>query len=161
MASSRILQTLTWLSAIALGRSDVILINALNRSDKFLSAAEGLKCHTLRRRLGNPLRLSSLEGFGSHHSIRCRSAVQLIGPVPSILENTKINATFRAGDRWQKSGTPARVPRAKNDSLEEAQSGYETSCHRQRCTHSDREFQWRSQFSASDEIGQHRDRRSA
>lgn len=69
MASGRILQTLTWLSAIALGRSDVVLFNALNRSDKFLSAAEGLKCHTLRRRLGNPLRLSSLEGFGPHHSI--------------------------------------------------------------------------------------------
>jgi hypothetical protein len=69
MASGRILQTLTWLSAIALGRSDVVLINALNRSDKFLSAAEGLKCRTLRRRLGNPLRLSSLEGFGPQHSI--------------------------------------------------------------------------------------------
>jgi hypothetical protein len=110
MASGRILQTLTWLSAIALGRSDVVLFNALNRSDKFLSAAEGLKCHTLRRRLGNPLRLSSLEGFGPHHSIRCRSAVQLIGPVPSILENTKINATFRLATGGKKVARPRAFP---------------------------------------------------
>jgi hypothetical protein len=66
MASGGILQTPTRLSAIALGRSDVALINALNRSGKFWSAAEGLKCRALRRRLGNP---SSLQGFGPHHTI--------------------------------------------------------------------------------------------
>src|SRR5438034_5353370 len=69
MASGGILQTPTRLSAIALGRSEVVLINALNRSDKFLSAVEGLKCRALRRRLENPLHLPSLQAFGPHHNI--------------------------------------------------------------------------------------------
>jgi len=119
MASGRILQTLTWLSAIALGRSEVVLINALNRSDKFLSAAEGLKCRALRRRLGNPLRLSSLQGFDPHHSITVEITVGgsfgRSGAKHSREHKNKRN--FSAGDRPQKSGAPARVPRAKNDSL--------------------------------------------
>jgi hypothetical protein len=109
MASGRILQTLTWLSAIALGRSDVVLINALNRSDKFLSAAEGLKCRTLRRRLGNPLRLSSLQGFGPHHSITVEIPVgRSFGRAGAKPREHKNKRNFSAGDRPQKSRTRAR-----------------------------------------------------
>ena len=118
MASGRILQTLTWLSAIALGRSEVVLINALNRSDKFLSAAEGLKCRALRRRLGNPLRLSSLQGFDPHHSITVEITVgRSFGRSGAKHSREHKKRKFSAGDRSQKSGTPACVPLAKNDSL--------------------------------------------
>jgi hypothetical protein len=119
MASGGIWQTPTRLSAIALGRSDVVLINALNCSDKFLSAAEGLKCRALRRRLGNPLRLPSLQGFGPHHNITVEMPVGRSfgrsGAKHSREHKNKRN--FSAGDRSQKSGTPARVPLAKNYSL--------------------------------------------
>jgi hypothetical protein len=97
MASGGILQTPTRLSAIALGRSDVVLINAPNRGRKFLSASESLKCRALRGCLRNPLHVSSFQGFGLYHNI-----------------TLEISAQPSAGDRSQKSGTPARVPRAKN-----------------------------------------------
>ena len=119
MASGRILQTLTRLSVIALARFAVVLMNALNRSDKFLSAAEGLKWSALRRRLGNPLRLSSLQGFGPHHNITVEIPVGRSfgrsGAKHSKEHKNKRN--FSAGNRSQKSGTPARVPRAKSYSL--------------------------------------------
>jgi hypothetical protein len=69
MASGGIPQTPTRLSAIALGRSNVVLINAANRSRKFLSGAEGLKCLALRGCLGNPLGVSLFQGFGLYHNI--------------------------------------------------------------------------------------------
>jgi hypothetical protein len=79
MASGGIPQTPTRLSAIALGRSDVVLLNALNRSDKFLSAAEGLKCRALRGCLRNPLHVSSFQGFGLYHNITLEISAQLFG----------------------------------------------------------------------------------
>jgi len=118
MASGGILQTPTRLSAIALGRSEVVLINALNRSDKFLSAVEGLKCRALRRRLENPLHLPSLQAFGPHHNITVEMPVGRSfgrsGAKHSSEHENKRN--FLAGDRSQR-GTLARVPLAKNYSL--------------------------------------------
>src|SRR5258705_5789858 len=116
MASGGILQTPTRLSAIALGRSDVVLTNALDRSDKFRSAAEDLKCRALRRRLRNP---SSLQCFGPHHNITleiplgrsfCRSGAR-------YSTEHKNERNFSAGDRPHKSGTPACVAFVKNYSL--------------------------------------------
>ena len=118
MASGGILQTPTRLSAIALGRSEVVLINALNRSDKFLSAVEGLKCRALRRRLENPLHLPSLQAFGPHHNITVEMPVgRSSGRSGAKHSREHKKRKFSAGDRSQKSGTPARVPLAKNDSL--------------------------------------------
>lgn len=79
MASGGILQTPTRLSAIALGRSDVVLINAPNRGRKFLSAAESLKCRALRGCLRNPLHVSSFQGFGLHHNIALEISAPLFG----------------------------------------------------------------------------------
>ena len=52
MASGGIMQTPTRRSAKALGRSNVVLINAANCGGKFLPGAEALKCRALRRWLG-------------------------------------------------------------------------------------------------------------
>ena len=79
MASGGILQTPTRLSAIALGRSDVVLINAPNRGRKFLSAAESLKCPALRGCLRNPLHVSSFQGFGLYHNSALEISAQLFG----------------------------------------------------------------------------------
>jgi hypothetical protein len=108
MASGGIPQTPTRLSAIALGRSSVVLINALNRSRKFLSAAEGLNCFALRGRLGNPLRVSSFQGFGPYHNTTLEIPVDRSfsrsGAKHSKKHKNRRN--FSSGDRSQKSGRP-------------------------------------------------------
>jgi hypothetical protein len=96
MASGGIMQTPTRLPAEALGRSNVVLINAANCGGKFLPVAEALKSRALRRWLGNRLHVSWSHSFGLYHKITLEISAghSLAGPVPSIPENTRIKTTF-------------------------------------------------------------------
>ena len=69
MASGGIMQTPTRLPAEALGRSNVVLINAANCGGKFLPVTEALNSRALRRWLGNRLHVFWSHSFGLDHKI--------------------------------------------------------------------------------------------